>query len=73
MSIKYAVVIEKAKRNYAAYVPDLDGCIATGATLKETERRIREAIGLHLEAMREVGEAIPKPTAVVREVEVPAA
>ena len=35
--MRYAVVIEKAERNYAAYVPDLPGCIATGQTLEEIE------------------------------------
>jgi len=56
---RYAVVFEKADSNWAAYVPDLPGCISTGATLPETKRNIREAIQLHLEAMREVGEPIP--------------
>ena len=28
--MRYAIVIEKAKANYSAYVPDLPGCIATG-------------------------------------------
>ncbi len=57
---RYAVVFEKAESNWAAYVPDLPGCISTGATLPETKRNIREAIQLHLEAMREVGEPIPE-------------
>ncbi len=30
---RYLVVIEKAKGNYSAYVPDLPGCVATGKTL----------------------------------------
>ena len=47
-SMRYAVVIQKAKRNYAAYVPDLPGCIATGQTLEEIETQIQEAIQLHL-------------------------
>jgi len=50
------VVIEKAENNYAPYVPDLDGCVATGKTVEETERLIREAIELHLRAMKEIGE-----------------
>ena len=62
---RYAVVFEKAENNWAAYVPDLPGCITTGKTLEETKRNIREAIELHLEAMREVGEAIPEPSADV--------
>ena len=60
--MKYAVVIEKADSNWAAYVPDLPGCVTTGATLEETKRNIQEAVELHLEAMREVGEPIPTPT-----------
>ena len=27
--MKYTVVIEKTPNNYAAYVPDLPGCVAT--------------------------------------------
>ena len=29
--MQYAIVIEKAEGNYSAYVPDLPGCVATGA------------------------------------------
>lgn len=57
--MRYAVVIEKAENNYAAYVPDLLGCVATGETVEETEREIREAIDLHLRGMREDGVPIP--------------
>jgi predicted RNase H-like HicB family nuclease len=61
MRVRYAVVIEKVQNNYAAYVPDLDGCVATGKTVEETERLIREAIELHLRAMKEIGEPVPAP------------
>jgi len=67
------VVIEKAQNNYAAYVPDLDGCVATGKTVEETESLIREAIELHLRAMKEIGEHVPAPTSLAREAEVSAA
>lgn len=70
---RYAVVFEKAASNWAAYAPDLPGCITTGATLEETKRNMREAMALHLEAMREVGEAVPPPTADVEFVEIEAA
>jgi predicted RNase H-like HicB family nuclease len=69
---RYAIVIEKAKSNYAAYVPDLPGCIATGKTVKETERRLREAIEIHVEGMREDGLIVPEPSSVVDYVDVPA-
>ena len=69
---RYAIVVEKAKSNYAAYVPDLPGCVATGATVKETERRIREAIEIHVEGLREDGLPVQKPSSRVDYVEVPA-
>ena len=62
--MKYAVIIEKAAGNYAAYVPDLAGCVSTGKTLAEVEGNIREAIQLHLEGMKEDGLAVPPPSAV---------
>ena len=70
--MKYAVVIEKAESNYSAYVPDLPGCVATGATLQEVEAEIREAIAFHLEGMREDGVAIPEPTSKVEYIELAA-
>jgi predicted RNase H-like HicB family nuclease len=68
--MKYAVVYERAPRNWAAYVPDLPGCIATGRTRSEVQRRIREAIGLHVDAMRARGEDVPQASAAVEVVEV---
>ena len=59
--MKYAVVIEKAEGNYSAYVPDLPGCVATGATIEEVEAEMREAIAFHVEGMREDGQAVPEP------------
>ena len=37
--MRYAIVIEKAENNYAAYVPDLPGCIATGQTVEDWKCR----------------------------------
>jgi predicted RNase H-like HicB family nuclease len=70
--MRYAIVIEKAKNNYAAYVPDLLGCVATGTTVKETEQNIREAIELHLRGMREDGLPIPEPSSQVEYVRIAA-
>jgi predicted RNase H-like HicB family nuclease len=68
--MKYAVVLEKAKSNYSAYVPDLPGCIATGKTKAETLREIEEAIAFHLDGMKREGLPIPKPTTSTEYVEV---
>ena len=70
--MEFAIVIEKAEHNYAAYVPDLPGCIATGETLEETERQIREAILFHIQGLREDGQPIPQPTSKVNYVTVAA-
>ena len=70
--MRYAVVIEKAERNYAAYVPDLPGCVATGQILEDTEMQIQEAIQLHLRGMREDGLPIPDPSSQVEYIDVAA-
>ena len=69
---RYAIVVERAGANYAAYVPDLPGCVATGATVEETERLLREAIELHVAGMREDGLPVPDPSSVVAYLEVSA-
>jgi len=69
---RYAIVVERAESNYAAYVPDLPGCVATGATVAETERRLRDAIEVHVQGLREDGLPVPEPSSVVDYVEVPA-
>ncbi|HEY1329815.1 MAG TPA: type II toxin-antitoxin system HicB family antitoxin [Casimicrobiaceae bacterium] len=71
--MRYAIVIENAGSNYSAYVPDLPGCVATGATRDEVEREIRDAIEFHIEGLREDGLPIPEPSSAVSYVEVPAA
>jgi predicted RNase H-like HicB family nuclease len=71
-AVRYAVVIEDAGGNFSAYVPDLPGCVATGATVVESEQAIREAIEFHLDGMREDGTPIPPSSTRVDYVEVAA-
>ena len=70
--MRYAVVIEKATDNYSAYVPDLPGCVVTGATIEEVEAHIRKAIEFHLDGLREDGTPPPQPSSHVEYVEVAA-
>ena len=70
--MRYAIVVEKTKNNYSAYVPDLPGCVATGQTVEETENEIREAIEFHIEGLREDGCAVPQPASIVEYLEVAA-
>lgn len=63
--IRYAIVIEKVGDSFSAYVPDLPGCVASGASIQEVEREIRNAIVFHIEGMRDDGIEIPTPTSTV--------
>ena len=67
--MRYAVIIEKGKNSYGAYVPDLPGCIAVGDTPEEAKSLIQEAIEFHLEGLQEYGEFIPQPNSSIEYVE----
>ncbi|MGI8655552.1 MAG: type II toxin-antitoxin system HicB family antitoxin [Pyrinomonadaceae bacterium] len=60
--MRYAIVIEKAENNYAAYIPDLPGCVAAADTIEETKQLLREAVEIHIKGMKEDGLPIPEPT-----------
>ncbi len=61
MSLRYAVVYERALANFSAYVPDLPGCVAAAETREEVCALIREAIHLYVEALEEDGLPVPEP------------
>jgi len=59
--MSYLVVVERGDTSFGAYVPDLPGCAAVGDTEEEALRLIREAIALHVDALKEQGLAVPEP------------
>ncbi len=59
--MRFTIVIEKSTSNYAAYVPDLPGCIATGPTRQDVVREMRQAIAFHIQSLLEHGEPVPHP------------
>lgn len=60
---QYLVLIEGGPpSNYSAWSPDVPGCVATGDTLEEAERQMREALAFHLEGIAEGGEPLPEPS-----------
>jgi len=67
---RYPVIIERARKNYSAYSPDLPGCVATGATIKETLSRMRTAIKFHLEGLKKEGCDIREPSTKVKYLEI---
>ncbi|MDR1877294.1 MAG: type II toxin-antitoxin system HicB family antitoxin [Flavobacteriaceae bacterium] len=57
---KVFVKIGYTGNNFGAYVPLLDGCVATGATPKEVIENIKEAIAFHIQSSLEDNEPIPE-------------
>jgi predicted RNase H-like HicB family nuclease len=68
--VRYAIVIEHGPKGASAYVPDLPGCVAAGATVEEVKSLMREALLFHIEGLRSHGQAVPAPTHDVDYVEV---
>jgi predicted RNase H-like HicB family nuclease len=58
---EYTIIIEDAGSNFAAYAPDVPGCIAAATTVEETLTLMEEALAMHLEMLREMGEPVPAP------------
>ena len=72
MTKRYLIVMEGTSTGYSAYSPDLPGCVATGSTVSEVERRMREAIELHVAGLRQQGEPVPEPQSSSSYVEISA-
>lgn len=62
--MRYAIVLERGPTSFGAYVPDLPGCVAVAETAREALRLIREAIELHIQALKEDGLPIPEPSRI---------
>lgn len=61
--MKILIVIEKTRTGFSAYSPDLQGCVATGATRRQVENAMKKAIAFHFEGMRAERIRIPTPRA----------
>jgi predicted RNase H-like HicB family nuclease len=59
---RYLVVVENARSNFAAYLPDVPGCVATGKTRAEVLTRMRKAFAMHVAGLKADG--VPLPEAV---------
>jgi predicted RNase H-like HicB family nuclease len=68
--MRFAIVIEKGRRNFSAYAPDLPGCVATADTPEKVGREMRSAIAFHIEGLREDGILLSEPTTIVKYVDI---
>lgn len=71
--MQYTVIVEQGDSSWGAYVPDLPGCVAAADTRDEVLQLIREAVEIHIEGLRESGEAIPEPHSFSELVDIDAA
>ena len=62
---RYLIIIEGGDgANYSAYAPDLPGCVATGTSVDECAREMRDAITFHIEGLQQSGQLVPEPSQV---------
>jgi len=60
MKYKYRIIVEQDEDGvYIASCPALKGCYSQGDTIEEAVENIKDAIRLHIEARKIVGEPIP--------------
>jgi len=66
-SYRFTVVVEQDEDGvYIASCPALQGCYSQGNTYEEAVNNVRDAIHLHIEARRDVGEPVPIEVAIDR-------
>jgi predicted RNase H-like HicB family nuclease len=70
--MRYLVIVEKTKTGFSAFSPDLPGCVATGATKRQTEKNMKDAIAFHLDGMHQEGIKIPRPRSSSTYLDIPA-
>jgi predicted RNase H-like HicB family nuclease len=69
---RYLIVIEETGSGYAAYSPDLPGCVSATGPRHEIENKMKEAIAFHLAGGREEGQEIPEPHTFSTYIDLPA-
>ena len=69
---RYLVVLEPAAGNWAAFSPDLPGCVATAATREKVVDEMRAAVAFHLEGLKAEGLPVREPTSSAEYLSVPA-
>ena len=67
---QFVVIYERGEKNWGAYSPDVPGCIATGKTRAEVEKRFRTALRMHLSGLRKAGLPMPEQASRVGRVSV---
>ena len=67
MQLRLTAVYRKVDESYVAFVQGVPGANTQGATLDEARTNLREAVGLVLEANRQLAEEDLRGQGVIRE------
>lgn len=59
-----ALLRKDADSDFSVDFPDFPGCVTAGTSLEEARLLAAEALALHVEGLREDGEALPAPSAL---------
>jgi predicted RNase H-like HicB family nuclease len=69
---EYVVVFERAEDGgWGAYLPDLPGVVALGATREEVAARIREAVDAYAQELTALGQRLPEAVAATGTIDAP--
>ena len=64
--LEYPIIVEPLPEaeggGFAAFAPDLPGCMSDGESPEEALANLRDAIETWIEAAREIGRPVPKPS-----------
>jgi predicted RNase H-like HicB family nuclease len=59
--MQYTVIVHNAEEGgYWVEVPSLPGCYSQGETIDEAMNNVKEAIELHIQGLKDEGQAVPK-------------
>jgi predicted RNase H-like HicB family nuclease len=63
-TVYYPAIIERARRGYSVFFPDLPGCASAGRTVTDAALNAEEALSGHLLVSEEHGDELGEPSAL---------
>jgi len=63
-TVFYPAIIERGRRGYGVFFPDLPGCTSAGDTVTEAALNAEEALAGHMLVSEQYGEELPEPSAI---------
>jgi predicted RNase H-like HicB family nuclease len=61
-TVFYPAIVERSRRGYGVFFPDLPGCTCAGGSVGEAALNAEEALARHLLVSEQYGDDIPEPS-----------